>query len=80
MSFTTLFRNHRSLSLTWRVVALSSLLLLLLVSLFTWLGHSNLTRQFQEGRMQHHARQQREVQLALQRSEEGLRQLASLTA
>ncbi|MBB3139426.1 bifunctional diguanylate cyclase/phosphodiesterase [Halomonas organivorans] len=80
MSFITLFRNRRALSLTWRVIALSSLLLLVLVSLFTWLGHTNLTRQFQDSRQQHHARQQREVRLALQRSEEGLRQLTSLAA
>lgn len=67
-------------SLTWRVIALSSLLLLVLVSLFTWIGHNNLTRQFQENRSQHHERQQREIRLALQRSSDNLRQLAGLTA
>ncbi|WP_136248353.1 bifunctional diguanylate cyclase/phosphodiesterase [Halomonas borealis] len=72
--------HRRSLSLTWRVSALSSLLLLVLVSLFTWLGHSNLTRQFQEIRLQQHALHQREVHLALRSSEERLRQLAGLTA
>ncbi|MCE9663315.1 EAL domain-containing protein [Halomonas sp. M5N1S17] len=71
--------RHR-LSLTWRVIALSSLLLLALVVLFTWLGHANLTRQFEESREEHNARQAREIQLALQRSEEGLQQLAALTA
>ncbi|MDR5865317.1 bifunctional diguanylate cyclase/phosphodiesterase [Halomonas koreensis] len=74
------FRTRRSLSLTWRVIALSSLLLLVLVSLFTWIGHQNLTRQFEQSRMQHHARQQREIDLALRRSEETLRQLATLAA
>ncbi|EWH03363.1 bifunctional diguanylate cyclase/phosphodiesterase [Halomonas sp. BC04] len=71
--------RHR-LSLTWRVIALSSLLLLALVVLFTWLGHANLTRQFEESREEHNARQAREIQLALQRSEDGLQQLAALTA
>ena len=68
------------LSLTWRVIALNSLLLLALVLLFSWIGHANLTRQFEEGREQHNERQLREIRLALQRSEEGLRQLASLVA
>ena len=49
-------RAPQRLSLTWRVIALSSLLLLALVSLFTLLGHENLTRQFQESRHQHQDR------------------------
>ncbi len=73
-------RIPKRLSLTWRVIALSSLLLLVLVSLFTWIGHANLSRQFQENRTQHHERQQREILLALERSSENLRQLAGLTA
>lgn len=80
MKTPTLFRTPQRLSLTWRVIALSSLLLLALVTLFTWLGHDNLTRQFQESRTQHHERQQREIRLALLRSSENLRQLAGLTA
>ncbi|HDZ48357.1 hypothetical protein LCGC14_0035010 [marine sediment metagenome] len=75
-----LLRIPKHLSLTWRVIALSSLLLLALVILFTWIGHANLTRQFQENRTQHHDRQQREILLALERSSENLRQLAGLTA
>ncbi|MDT0502739.1 MULTISPECIES: EAL domain-containing protein [unclassified Halomonas] len=71
--------RHR-LSLTWRVIALSSLLLVCLVVLFTWLGHQNLTNQFQESRNEDHERQQRMIRLALQRSAENLRQLAGLTA
>ena len=74
------FQIRHRLSLTWRVIALSSLLLVGLVSLFTWLGHENLTRQFQESRHEHHERQQREIRLALQRSAENLRQLAGLAA
>ncbi|MGR2739358.1 EAL domain-containing protein [Billgrantia sp. Q4P2] len=68
------------LSLTWRVLALSSLLLLVLAGLFTWLGHANLTRQFEEGRKESHRREAREIQLALQRSEASLQQIAALTA
>jgi diguanylate cyclase (GGDEF)-like protein len=67
-------------SLTWRVIALSTLLLLGFTALFTYLGHQNLTRQFQQGREDHHARQAREVQFALARSEESLRQLAGIAA
>lgn len=80
MKIPTFFQPPQRLSLTWRVIALSSLLLLALVTLFTWLGHENLTRQFQESRSQHHERQQREIRLALVRSSENLRQLAGLTA
>ncbi|MDT8879451.1 EAL domain-containing protein [Halomonas saccharevitans] len=79
----TLSSSHQSrhrLSLTWRVIALSSLLLVGLVVLFTWMGHENLTRQFQESRYEHHERQQREIRLALQRSAENLRQMAGLAA
>lgn len=78
-ALTSLQPRHR-LSLTWRVIALSSLLLVGLVVLFTWLGHENLTRQFQESRHEYHERQQREIRLALQRSAENLRQLAGLAA
>lgn len=80
MKKTKFLRPPQRLSLTWRVIALSSLLLIVLVSLFTWLGHENLTRQFQESRNLHHDRQQREIRLALARSSDNLRQLAGLTA
>ena len=80
MTLPASLRTRHRLSLTWRVIALSSLLLVGLVVLFTWLGHDNLTRQFQESRHQHHERQQREIRLALQRSAENLRQLAGLAA
>ena len=72
-------KSHR-FSLTWRVITLSSLLLLALVTLFTALGHDNLTRQFKDSRDQHHERQKREIRLALQHSSENLRQLAGLIA
>lgn len=73
-------RARQRLSLTWRVTALSSLLLLVLVALSTWLGHHYLTQQFENNRFSHHERQQREVRLAMQRSADNLRQLAGLTA
>ncbi|WP_226930642.1 cache domain-containing protein [Halomonas sp. 3F2F] len=68
------------LSLTWRVIALSSLLLLALVALFIWLGQHQLTQQLESSRMESHERQQREISLAMQRSSDNLRQLAGLTA
>ena len=79
MSLPPFIRISR-LSLTWRVVALSSLLLLGLVVLFSWLGHANLTRQFESSRAEHNERQIREIRLALDRSEDGLRQLAAMVA
>ncbi|MCP1315565.1 MULTISPECIES: EAL domain-containing protein [unclassified Halomonas] len=80
MQATATRRAPRWLSLTWRVVALSSLLLLALVALFVWLGQHYLTQQLESTRLQHHERQQREIRLAMQRSSDGLRQLAGLTA
>ena len=71
---------RQRLSLTWRVIALSSLLVLGLVLAFSWVGHSNLTRQFEESRNESALRQAGEMHLALQRSEESVRQLASLVA
>ncbi|XQU07865.1 cache domain-containing protein [Halomonas sp. LY9] len=77
--FSPLPARHR-FSLAWRVTALSSLLLLILVALFIWLGHHHLMQQFENSRMAHHERQQREIRLAMQRSADNLRQLAGLTA
>ncbi|MFB9147244.1 EAL domain-containing protein [Halomonas alkalicola] len=77
---TNINRQPCRLSLTWRVLALSSLLLVMLVALSAWLVHTNLTRQFETNRGEHGERQVREIRLALERSEEGLRQLASLVA
>lgn len=71
--------RHR-LSLTWRVIALSSLLVLGLVLAFSWIGHANLTRQFAESRDESARRQAGEIRLAMERSAEGVRQLASLVA
>jgi diguanylate cyclase (GGDEF)-like protein/PAS domain S-box-containing protein len=68
------------LSLTWRVIALSSLLLLVLAGLLTWIGHANLTRQFEESLGESNEREAREIRLTLQRSEESLLQIAALAA
>ncbi|ALM51553.1 EAL domain-containing protein [Halomonas huangheensis] len=68
------------LSLTWRVVLLSSLLLVTTAVLFTYLSHSNLTRQFNEARQEQVERQQRELNFALMRAEDGLLQLAGLVS
>ncbi len=73
-------RAPRWLSLTWRVVALSSLLLLGLMALFVWLGQHYLTRQLESARQEQHERQQREIHLAMQRSSNSLRQLTGLAA
>ncbi|UYG03083.1 EAL domain-containing protein [Halomonas sp. LR3S48] len=80
MSTSTHREPRPHLSLTWRVLALSSLLLLVLAGLFTWLGHANLTRQFEESRKESNRREAREIQLALQRSEASLQQIAALAA
>ncbi|AVU10343.1 GGDEF domain-containing protein [Halomonas sp. 'Soap Lake  len=71
---------RQRLSLTWRVTALSSLLLLVLVAFFTRLGQHYLTLQFEGSRLAQHERPQREIRLVLQRSADSLLQLASLTA
>ncbi|MFQ3788920.1 EAL domain-containing protein [Halomonas sp. A29] len=80
MSASTSREPRPYFSLTWRVLALSSLLLLVLAGLFTWLGHANLTRQFEESRKESNQREAREIQLALQRSEVSLQQIAALAA
>ncbi|WP_249975838.1 bifunctional diguanylate cyclase/phosphodiesterase [Vreelandella olivaria] len=71
---------HQRLSLIWRVTALSSLLLLVLVTLFIWLGHHHLTQQLENSRAAHHERQQRVIRLAIQRSADNLHPLAGLIA
>ncbi|MED5295370.1 MAG: EAL domain-containing protein [Pseudomonadota bacterium] len=68
------------LGLTWRVVTLTSLLLVALAVLFTYLSYTNLTRQFTASRQEQIERQQRELEFAIRRSENGLQQLAGLIA
>ncbi|MFW6345693.1 MAG: diguanylate cyclase domain-containing protein, partial [Halomonas sp.] len=80
MSPTSRFTPRHRLSLTWRVIALSSLLVLGLVLAFSWMGHANLSRQFEENRDESARRQASEIRLAMERSAESVRQLASLVA
>ncbi|WP_041717927.1 EAL domain-containing protein [Alkalilimnicola ehrlichii MLHE-1] len=80
MSETGTARRRLRLGLTWRVIALTSLVLVGLAALVTAHGHGTLERQFQEAREAHQARQHREIRLALERSAEGLRELAALVA
>ncbi len=80
MSEQTSKRARFRLGLTWRVIALTSLVLLGLAALVTSLGHDTLERQFQESRDASHARHHREAELALERAEESLRELAGVVA
>ncbi|WP_136253977.1 bifunctional diguanylate cyclase/phosphodiesterase [Onishia niordana] len=66
--------------LTWRVLAMSSLLLLGLTTTFTLVGRENLLRQFDESRELQLQRQKREIHQALNQSMDSLRQTASLIA
>jgi len=66
--------------LTWRVIAMTSLLLLGLTTALTIVGRNNLLRQFDEIRDTHFKRQEREIRQALDQSKDNLRQIASLMA
>ncbi|RKR04390.1 PAS domain S-box-containing protein/diguanylate cyclase (GGDEF)-like protein [Kushneria sinocarnis] len=72
--------NSRRLSLKWRALALTSLVLLGLALLITWNSNRSLTEQFQHSRQMMHERQQQEIELAMQRSADALKQLASVVA
>ncbi|QEL11923.1 EAL domain-containing protein [Kushneria phosphatilytica] len=74
------FGNPRRLSLKWRALALTSLVLLGLALLITWNSNSSLTEQFHHSRQMLHERQQQEIELAMQRSADVLKQLASVVA
>ncbi|GGX98332.1 hypothetical protein GCM10007160_27330 [Litchfieldella qijiaojingensis] len=76
----TLLTRHPILSLKWRAFAVTSLLLLGLASLLTFLSHHNLTRQFDISRTLNYERHLREIQHALQDSSENLRLLAGVVA
>lgn len=68
------------ISLKWRAIALTSLLLLSLASLFTFIGHNNLTRQLSHMQSATYTRQVDAITQAMSRSSDNLRQLASLAA
>ncbi|WP_163647730.1 EAL domain-containing protein [Modicisalibacter sp. 'Wilcox'] len=67
-------------SLTWRAIVLSSLLLLGIASLFTFIGHKSLTDQFRQSRETIYQARQREYRLTTTKSAGTLAQLASLAA
>ena len=68
------------MGLTGRVIALTSLVLVGLTALVTSLGHDVLQSQFQQAREAAHERDRREMGQALERAEDGLQQLAAVTA
>jgi len=68
------------LGLTWRVIALSSLLLLGMTTVFTMVGRDNLLRQFDDSRNVQLKRQTRVIRQALSQSMDSLRQIAALNA
>ncbi|MCK8515046.1 EAL domain-containing protein [Methylonatrum kenyense] len=72
-----LFRG-RVLSLKWRAIALTSLLLLGMAGLFAFISHQNLTTQFDQTRDLMHERQLRELARTLEQSADDLRRLADM--
>lgn len=68
------------LGLTWRVIALSSLLLLGMTIVFTMVGRDSLLQQFDESRNHQVQRQAREIRQALSQSMDNLRQIAAINA
>ncbi len=67
-------------SLKWRVLLATSLLLLGLAGVFTYNSHAALWERFEQYRDVMHERQAREIQLALDQSGDDLRRLASLVS
>lgn len=68
------------LSLKWRAILLTSLLLLGLAALFTYISHSALTERFERHQQALHERQVKELTLALAQSGAELARLASLVS
>lgn len=73
-------RERPRLSLTWRAITLTSLLLLGMVLTFTFVSHDSLTRQFQQSREATFQARQRELRMAIGRSADALTQLAGMAA
>ncbi|MAX33046.1 MAG: GGDEF domain-containing protein [Halomonadaceae bacterium] len=73
-------QNRPRFGLTWRVIAMSSLLLIGLTTAFTFFGRNNLLRQFDEVRDSQLERQKREIRQSMDQSSDNLRQIASLIA
>lgn len=73
-------RERPRLSLTWRAISLTSLLLLGMVLTFTVISHDSLTRQFQQSRDAVFQARQRELGMAIDRSANTLTRLAGMAA
>ncbi|WP_338036103.1 EAL domain-containing protein [Halomonas binhaiensis] len=67
-------------SLTWRVVMLSSLLLVALAVLITYLSWANMNKQLDSDRQEQVEQHRRELHFALSRAETSLKQLAGVVA
>ncbi|KAA0019717.1 EAL domain-containing protein [Salinicola corii] len=67
-------------SLKWRALAFTSLLLLALASLVAWVSNHALVKQFSQSQKTFYDRQRYEVSLTLQSSADTMRQIASLLA
>ncbi|MAM57923.1 MAG: GGDEF domain-containing protein [Salinicola sp.] len=76
-------RNRKGffrVSLKWRALAFTSLLLLALASLVAWVSNHALVQQFSQSQKAFYDRQRYEVSLTLQSSADTMRQIASLLA
>ncbi|WP_290650103.1 EAL domain-containing protein [Aquisalimonas sp.] len=68
------------LSLKWRAIALTSLVLIGLAALYALNSHNSLTQRFEDNRDAVYERQLRETELTLTQSADGLRSLAGLVS
>ncbi|REC93787.1 bifunctional diguanylate cyclase/phosphodiesterase [Kushneria indalinina] len=72
--------KQKFFSLKWRAIFLTSLVLLGLSSVFTFVSHLNMTRQFQVMQNNNYERQIKEIDVSIERDSNDLRQLASIVA
>ncbi|ART63033.1 bifunctional diguanylate cyclase/phosphodiesterase [Kushneria marisflavi] len=72
--------KQKFFSLKWRAIFLTSLVLLGLASVFTFVSHMNMTRQFQVMQNNNYERQIKEIEVSIKRDSNDLRQLASIVA
>lgn len=72
--------KQKFFSLKWRAIFLTSLVLLGLASVFTFVSHINMTRQFQVMQNNSYERQVNEIDVSIKRDSNDLRQLASIVA
>lgn len=72
--------KQKFFSLKWRAIFLTSLVLLGLASVFTFVSHINMTRQFQVMQNNNYERQINEIDVSIKRDSNDLRQLGSIVA